>query len=157
MKALALLLVGASFAGCAGAGGCEDPFPLVILAYPQVMAPEVLEVQTTLWNCTREPIPLDDPCDARDGLMPAVTVGDVEYFLSIPAGPARPRPEVRCLDTEAPARAALEPGGHLEQRFRWDGTVARGDEEPRAVAPGAYVVHVEAGAHYASKVVDVPW
>lgn len=156
--ACALLAIAPLVAGCASSGEeCRAPFPLVLQAYPQVLDPSLIEIQTTLWNCTDGAIALRDPCGARDGLMPSVVVEGRSYFLALGDTTARSEDSVSCLDSEAPTRASAEPGDYLQQRYLWDGTYASGADEARPVADGAYVVQVSVPPLYASKVVEVPW
>jgi hypothetical protein len=157
VKGVALLLVIACalVAGCgAPTHRCDAPFPLVLQSYRSVSNASLVEFQSTLFNCTDAVIPLDEPCGARDGIVPRIDIANFTYVIGRNQS-AVPREAYWC-SIEGPDREAV-PGAYIEQRYWWDGTYEPRPGERVPVAEGAYVVWVRAGDYYETRSAVAPW
>lgn len=156
--ALALTL---ALTGCArpDAPTCEEPFPLAVDAYPEVGNASLRVVQTAFWNCTGVTYALDDPCDARTGLMPVVTIDDAWHYPTFGGRTLVPREHVDCMVWGAgpPAREVAEPGYYVEQRYVWDGTYRPGGGAAVPVPPGSYTFFLRIGPFYDSATIEAPF
>ena len=160
---LALLLIASALSGCAlprgSRAGCPEDFPLAFRGYPAVNLDDTYELQATLWNCTGRVIPLDEPCEGRNGVTPRTVIGNETYHLAPVAVAERSLvllPDLPCHDWPAPVREA-EPGFWSENRYWWNGTYRPDGGEAVPVPPGVYVFTVQAGPYRERVEVTFPW
>lgn len=161
--AFALLLAASTLAGCALPRGaqarCPEDFPLAFRGYPAVNMDDTYEFQSTLWNCTDRVIPLDEPCEGRNGVTPRTVLGNETYYLS-PLGVFGQSlvrlADLDCHEWPKPAREA-EPGFWSENRYWWNATYRPEGGEPVPAPPGVYVFTVQTGPYRERVEVTVPW